>query len=209
MYKKAKTRFFVSILSLSILIIGLILGITLLQNTQDIHESAAYTIPEPSNYPPPRGEEAYACGKVGGVWKTFSNSCVDRCYDYKLYPKRACLTVLTDGCDCGPGKCWTGERCIPDSKYPRPSITKVPPSPFPTKPQISISPNPTIIIPPPICNPYRMDVNNDGKVNILDIITVVRGLRKPVEKFPCLDVNEDGVINILDILIVIREFKSQ
>jgi len=70
--------------------------------------------------------------------------------------------------------------------------------------------NPTIYpSPPPIYNPNRADVNNDGKVNVFDIIVVIRGFRESIDRFPCLDVNEDGLISVADIILVVRGCQSQ
>jgi len=211
MAKRPKKLSFIALLSLSILMLGLIAGISLLQQVQDPRGYAKYTV-DPTVYPEPSGDTpSLLCVKAGGTWETFPDSCADGCYSGKFYPLRACLDVLTDSCDCEPGKCWTGKECIRDSEYPKPSITKTPPSitPFPTRPQISVSPNPTIIVPPPpICNPIRADINSDGKVSVSDILSIIAGFRESVDRQPCLDINEDGVINVLDILAVISEFRS-
>jgi hypothetical protein len=63
---------------------------------------------------------------------------------------------------------------------------------------------PTEITPPAV---IKSDVNNDGVVNILDIISVVQNLHQSVtidliEK----DVNNDGNIDILDIILIDQHF---
>ncbi len=54
--------------------------------------------------------EEKLCQQAGGEWKTFNNGCVDSCRRYEM-----CTQALTDGCDCGPDKCWGGERCLNNS----------------------------------------------------------------------------------------------
>lgn len=217
MNKKAKNLSFISILSLSILILGLIVGISLLKQVQDIRRYAmSYSAPYPTHYPPPADDEKRACKMSGGEWKTFSNSCADKCIDPIILSETVCLEVLTDSCDCGPKKCWTGWRCVPDSQYPKPTVFL-----SPTKPPITLSPHPTkpiTITPtpsdfpsptPPACSSIKGDTNNDGKVNVSDILAIVRYFGAPVEEHPCLDLNDDGIINVVDLLVVIREFTSK
>jgi len=56
----------------------------------------------------------YQCtrtGGAGGEWKEFSNGCVDSC-DLARNPEIiSCTQALTNGCDCGPDRCWNGESC--------------------------------------------------------------------------------------------------
>lgn len=215
MNKKAKSLSFISILSLSILILGLIVGISLLQQVQDPRGYAKYIV-DPTIYPEPPEDEMLACKNAGGEWRTFPDSCADICYNSRFHHLRQCLQVLTDSCDCGPGKCWTGWRCVPDSQYPIPTVflspTKPPItlSPYPTRP-ITITPTPSDFPSPtpPACSSIKGDANNDGKVNVLDILAIVWHFRASVEEYPCLDLNDDGIINILDLLVVIREFTSK
>ena len=53
------------------------------------------------------------CTRVGGEWKTFGDSCADRCE-----PQRnkdiGCLQALGESCDCGPDQCWNGKTCEPN-----------------------------------------------------------------------------------------------
>jgi len=51
------------------------------------------------------------CERVGGVWKEFNNGCVDSCVKERSSEPVFCTQVLTDGCDCGPDRCWNGESC--------------------------------------------------------------------------------------------------
>ncbi|MXV74180.1 S8 family serine peptidase, partial [Candidatus Poribacteria bacterium] len=46
------------------------------------------------------------------------------------------------------------------------------------------------------------DVNQDGKVNIVDVVSVSHYLGEPASASPRADVNGDGIINILDLLLV-------
>tara|TARA_Y100000310_G_scaffold62851_1_gene58138 strand:+ start:4586 stop:4840 length:255 start_codon:yes stop_codon:yes gene_type:complete len=47
------------------------------------------------------------CNLSGGKWITMGDSCVDSCFN-----RGGCDKVLTDGCNCGKNKCWTGKKCI-------------------------------------------------------------------------------------------------
>jgi len=54
------------------------------------------------------------------------------------------------------------------------------------------------------------DVNYDGKVNILDLITVRNSLGKDAASDPAArryDVNNDGAVNVLDIVAVRNRLK--
>jgi hypothetical protein len=50
------------------------------------------------------------------------------------------------------------------------------------------------------------DVNQDGQVNILDLLQVARSLNADVSTNPEADVNGDGTIDILDLIAVARKF---
>lgn len=50
--------------------------------------------------------EQSICNEAGGEWKSMPDACVDMC-DAEI-----CAQVITDGCDCGHEKCWTGQECI-------------------------------------------------------------------------------------------------
>ena len=55
----------------------------------------------------------------------------------------------------------------------------------------------------------KADVNNDGVVNILDMIKVATALGSTPDSGywnPAADVNGDGVVNILDLIVVDRHF---
>lgn len=61
-----------------------------------------------------RSEQIALCKKSLGTWKSFGNACADFCVDSaKLGSKmiRSCPAVITDSCDCGSSKCWTGKGC--------------------------------------------------------------------------------------------------
>lgn len=45
------------------------------------------------------------CYNSGGTWASFSNGCVDSC-EKARNPSILCTQAFTDGCDCGPDKCW-------------------------------------------------------------------------------------------------------
>ena len=47
-----------------------------------------------------------------GTWRTFPDSCADYCWSDLTMGPRACLMVLSESCDCGLDKCWTGKECI-------------------------------------------------------------------------------------------------
>lgn len=55
-------------------------------------------------------EEKTSCKDSGGKWVGFSNNCVDSC-DYIRGNVQTCGQILTQGCDCGPNKCWNGKSC--------------------------------------------------------------------------------------------------
>jgi hypothetical protein len=57
---------------------------------------------------------ASKCLVGGGRWVGFSNGCVDFCNH-----KDICTELATLGCDCGPTRCWNGDKC-----QPNPSIDK-------------------------------------------------------------------------------------
>jgi len=49
------------------------------------------------------------CYKSGGVWRTFQTTGVDICGLEGIGGE-----AFTAGCDCGPDKCWNGEKCVPN-----------------------------------------------------------------------------------------------
>ena len=53
------------------------------------------------------------CEKASGEVKQFPNTCVDSC-EYERDEEIMCGQALTDGCDCGPDKCWNGQSCEPN-----------------------------------------------------------------------------------------------
>ncbi len=66
------------------------------------------------------------CERVGGEWKRFSNTCRDSCTSIA---QRNCGRAFSDGCDCGPDRCWLGvtkekATCVANpvwyKKFPRP-----------------------------------------------------------------------------------------
>lgn len=78
----------------------------------------------PVTDPNPPGQSA--CSASGGTWETFPNSCVDSC-EKAADPGLMCLTVLTDGCNCGPDRCWDGDTCVNNpGTEPTPTPTPTP-----------------------------------------------------------------------------------
>jgi hypothetical protein len=57
-----------------------------------------------------------SCMNAGGTWKTFSNGCADYCeFARRNTGNIACTQVITESCDCGADKCWTGKTCEPNN----------------------------------------------------------------------------------------------
>ena len=52
------------------------------------------------------------------------------------------------------------------------------------------------------------DVNEDGKVNILDLTLVASNLAAEAPTNPRVDVNEDGIVNILDLVLVAQHLDA-
>jgi hypothetical protein len=57
-----------------------------------------------------------ACEEVRGVWRQFSNGCVDEC-NAKFDRFLICPQVLAYGCDCGRNRCWNGDTCVMKKDY--------------------------------------------------------------------------------------------
>lgn len=57
---------------------------------------------------------ASECSMARGQWESFPNTCVDSCYDTPAGAERECGEAETDGCNCGPDKCWdsNSRTCI-------------------------------------------------------------------------------------------------
>ena len=56
------------------------------------------------------------CDEVGGVWRQFSDGCVDTCFGKQN--GIVCTQVLAFGCDCsGEDMCWDGKNCIDENAY--------------------------------------------------------------------------------------------
>ncbi len=55
---------------------------------------------------------------------------------------------------------------------------------------------------PPAPEYPAWDVNRDGQVNIVDVVSVSHYIGEPASASPRADVNGDGIINILDLLLV-------
>lgn len=56
--------------------------------------------------------------------------------------------------------------------------------------------------------PENWDVNEDGKVNILDLTLVASNLNADVPANPRADVNKDGKVNILDLVLVAQNLDA-
>lgn len=56
------------------------------------------------------------CEESKGVWRQFGNVCVDQCRP-KFDQFVICAQAITFGCDCGDGRCWEGNSCIPLKDY--------------------------------------------------------------------------------------------
>lgn len=48
------------------------------------------------------------------------------------------------------------------------------------------------------------DVNDDGTIDILDVVLTVNIILNPGDETPAADLNQDGVINVLDIVIIVN-----
>lgn len=56
------------------------------------------------------------CEQNKGVWREFGNGCVDECFA-KFDEFGVCTYARTFGCDCGRGKCWSGNECMAVIEY--------------------------------------------------------------------------------------------
>ena len=54
------------------------------------------------------------------------------------------------------------------------------------------------------CTSICGDVNGDGNVDILDIVTMVQMIQGSATATDAADVNDDGMVNILDVVTVIQ-----
>lgn len=50
------------------------------------------------------------CSAAGGKVKQYTSTCTADCSYY--HRKGSCGDLMTRGCDCGPGKCLSGNKCI-------------------------------------------------------------------------------------------------
>ena len=48
------------------------------------------------------------------------------------------------------------------------------------------------------------DVNNDGAINILDIVSMVECILSSTDSCNCSDINQDGQVNVIDIIMVVN-----
>lgn len=56
------------------------------------------------------------CEAQKGVWREYGNGCVDECYP-KFDKFTICTSAITFGCDCGKGRCWDDNKCVPIANY--------------------------------------------------------------------------------------------
>jgi len=92
-------------------VLSLPLAVTMFMPSQ---QPTAYPVaPEVSPSPQAVGAEGWRCRFGGGEWREFSNSCADQCGTQD----QLCAQVVTEGCECGDGQCWDGEKCVLESEY--------------------------------------------------------------------------------------------
>ncbi len=82
---------------------------------------------------------------------------------------------------------------------PTPTPTMPPPDPTSTPlPSPTATPTP---VPPPICD--RCDINQDGEVNIFDLVSASRYFGETtISPYPRYDVNQDNTVDILDLCLI-------
>ena len=61
------------------------------------------------NYPHQTKE---LCEAGGATWKMFNTGCHDECYNIRSTDPVKCTLAFSEGCDCGPDKCWDGQTCV-------------------------------------------------------------------------------------------------
>ena len=54
------------------------------------------------------------CYTAGGKWTMCGSGCGDSCESLKI--DTLCPMMMMPCCDCGPDKCWDGNKCILNSK---------------------------------------------------------------------------------------------
>jgi hypothetical protein len=134
---------------------------------------------------------------------------------YSLFAKKFASGTISLGPNGHTGHGMYTIVVIPDT-----TVTNTPtPTPIPTntptpKPTSTPTPTSTVVATPTegptptgvVCSSKPGDVNGDGKVDILDIIEIVKVYLQPASANPCADLNNDGIINILDIVLVIENY---
>lgn len=178
----------------------------LYQNRADIvlaghdHVYERFAPQNPSGQADPNGIRSFVSGAGGGGLYSWSNVAANSEYRQNTSHGVLKLTlnptsyswqfIKADGTnavlDSGSGNCVGGGMPGPTGMM----------QPTPTPP-------PTGMMPP--FNP-RADVNNDGKVNIVDIGIVIDNYGKSPSPNPKADVNSDGKVGIVDIGIIVDNY---
>lgn len=212
----AKIVFF--IVSLLIILSGTASVTSLNKNNQDNRSVAS----EPTRV----GEEMTACLNAGGQWLEFSNGCADSCA-YAADPTSMCTMVITNGCDCGPDKCWDRDySCVPNpvpndprpSETPYPSITPISSEPTITPPLEPSAPPITPI--DPVCptadiasslypNGY---ISSGSDLPIKDCCVDGYDRSFLITQFftnnSLSDINNDGKIDLWDYSILVSQWQA-
>ncbi|MBD3279609.1 MAG: hypothetical protein GF390_02765 [Candidatus Pacebacteria bacterium] len=84
----------------------------------------------PSPTPDPREDVCLATMDDDGSWRSWRNTCQDRCYLISDPDNYDCSDVGIDiwSCDCGTDRCWNGTRCVDNPTGPSstPTVTLTP-----------------------------------------------------------------------------------
>ena len=48
------------------------------------------------------------------------------------------------------------------------------------------------------------DANDDGIINVLDVVTLVNLVLSSQNNNPCVDLNADGILNVLDVVLMVN-----
>lgn len=83
------------------LILMWLIASVLISGCQQKTENGSKTLDDPQQ----------ECANVNGMWKMFSDGCVDSCFKARSKEPVFCTLAITDGCDCGADRCWNGKTC--------------------------------------------------------------------------------------------------